>query len=724
MAAVKSKYEVFAAKVEQQVAIMNLKPGQPLPSIRRLMSLNRISLATVMMGLCLQIIVLSAYVSKASAEDRPEWFIPDTFFGTTTHVNRTTSEGTKDYGSNTELLAMLGIRTVRLNFRLFVLTGTEGNINYSNWITDSIELGDSLGLDQMGMIDSPPEWMAESGTIFPSDAKAQAFEDFMYEFATHYQGKVTNWEAPNEIDIAAWGGERYATMLEAFYNGVKRADPNNTVILGTFNNIESNSLTTAYQGAAALGKNLGDYYDVLNTHPYTWSALPEAGGYVDKIEAVRAVMNQYGDDKPIWVSEIGWNGVEPSTYNGMPMLDYLRQTYLGVFEHEGRSTSEEDQARAYARLYLISASVPSVERVYAFGLDDLEMNGPIWGEPSPDPVAYMEVVGRSEDDTELRPKPAFYSLKTVIEMIGETTYKGEIDLGSEIGALKFLRGSEVTVALWNRLDGNSFMQLARPGIIESITSMVGSPVELSGGDTLFFSGAPIYVKVTEENLGWLESQLAAPKPVTAWAPVTYDDNAGEWWGGSQANVNRGADTGGYYYTSDKPETGDWTFNYEFRAAAYQLGVADVWPDSPSMSIWSADNAAFHVYTTTSANGDLAADIQIKVVLSEAINGAAWTPRPDINITGGAGLAAYSEYSLNGTDWTTVATYSVSGLDETTYNLTFSPTTELYLRLRADAGGVYYSLNYGSITFAVPEPATMAVLGFGALAVLVPRRRRR
>ena len=51
MAAVKSKYEVFAAKVEQQVAVMTLRSGQPLPPIRRLMSSNKISLATVVKGL-------------------------------------------------------------------------------------------------------------------------------------------------------------------------------------------------------------------------------------------------------------------------------------------------------------------------------------------------------------------------------------------------------------------------------------------------------------------------------------------------------------------------------------------------------------------------------------------------------------------------------------------------------------------------------------------------
>jgi hypothetical protein len=287
-------------------------------------------------------------------------------------------------------------------------------------------------------------------------------------------------------------------MLQAFYRGVKRADPNNIVVVGTFDTSESGGLQTAYQ------HGIKDYFDVLNTHPYTWRDLPEEGGYVGKIEAVRNVMNQYGDDKPIWVTEIGWNGVEPSTYDGMPMLDYLRQTYS---LHNTRSTSEEDQARAYARLYLISTSVPAVERVYFFGMGDLVMNGPLWGQPYHDEVDYMEVVGRSEGDTQLRPKPALDSLRTVVEMIGETTYKGRIELdSSQIWALKYQRDSEAIVALWS-LDEDVTLPLQDASVIESVTSMVGDPILLSD-DELQLSGRPIYVKVAAENLASLQGQLA------------------------------------------------------------------------------------------------------------------------------------------------------------------------------------------------------------------------
>jgi len=454
--------------------------------------MKRDPVTTVTMILCLQMIVLSGYVLQASGAQRDDWFIPDTFFGSTTHVNRETTGAM-------ELLGDLNMRTVRVSFPLSALAPAVDRIDFSNFATDSANLGSSLGLDQLAIVDTPAAWLGVGGTsVFPNDENVDHFEDIMYAVATHLKGKVTNWEGPNEVHMASWGGPRYATMLQAFYRGVKRADPNNIVVVGTFDTSESGGLQTAYQ------HGIKDYFDVLNTHPYTWRDLPEEGGYVGKIEAVRNVMNQYGDDKPIWVTEIGWNGVEPSTYDGMPMLDYLRQTYS---LHNTRSTSEEDQARAYARLYLISTSVPAVERVYFFGMGDLVMNGPLWGQPYHDEVDYMEVVGRSEGDTQLRPKPALDSLRTVVEMIGETTYKGRIELdSSQIWALKYQRDSEAIVALWS-LDEDVTLPLQDASVIESVTSMVGDPILLSD-DELQLSGRPIYVKVAAENLASLQGQLA------------------------------------------------------------------------------------------------------------------------------------------------------------------------------------------------------------------------
>ena len=128
--------------------------------------------------------------------------------------------------------------------------------------------------------------------------------------------------------MAVWR-ERFVPFLRAYYRGVKRADPQNKVVLCGFAGVEHLHLDAVYR----LGGK--DFFDILGAHPYTRPAMPEDGGYLERIRAIREVMVKYGDRKPLWVDEIGWNGVEPS------MLEYLRTKFDG---HRSCAVTEEDQA--------------------------------------------------------------------------------------------------------------------------------------------------------------------------------------------------------------------------------------------------------------------------------------------------------------------------------------------------------------------------------------------
>ena len=217
--------------------------------------------------------------------------------------------------------------------------------------------------------------------------------------------------------------------------------------------------------------------------------------------------------------------------------------------------------------------------------------------------------------------------------------------------------------------------------------------------------------------------LATATTASATWIVTYD--AVDPWGGDNiARVNGGADTNGYYYTSDKPETGDWTLTYNLAPIAKDAG----WCSTP-LTVWSADRVYFQTFgSSTMGPYTMPSDLEVKVVLSEEVVGATWT----------AYFAVYassnyvrSQYSTNGSDWTTVGTYDASAGDGTmysyVYDLSFAPATELYLRLNADAGAVWLTAggtgNNTVVFTPVPEPVTMAVLGAGALMCLLRRRNR-
>ncbi len=402
--------------------------------------------------------------------------VPSTFFGTTTHVN---SEGL------IRLLQDLGVGNVRVDFAWTGLEPSRGQYHFDPglWMLASADLGLKHHLDQLVVLTSPPAWSVGERSTWPNDQSVAAFEEFMFQIASKYKGRIRHWQAGNEPNMAVWR-ERFTAFLKAYYRGVKRADPENKVVLCGFAGVEHLHLDAVYR----LGGK--DYFDVLGAHPYTRPAMPEQGGYLDRIRSIRDVMRKYGDRKPLWVDEVGWNGVEPS------MLDYLRAKSPA---HREYLVSEEDQARGLVRVYLLSATVPWIERVYFFHLHQ--------------EAAYTDVADNVDHymglftpwlDGQVRPKDAFFAVKTVIRMLSQSAYKGRIETPSDVWCLHFERGGEATFALWSLQDGMA-MTIKDPSMIENATSMVGTPVLVK--DRLAVSGRPLYLKTRAGEAERLKQQI-------------------------------------------------------------------------------------------------------------------------------------------------------------------------------------------------------------------------
>jgi hypothetical protein len=406
-------------------------------------------------------------------------FIPNDFFGTTTHVN---SERCITY------LKDLNMRAVRIDFVYQVLEPAPGQYNFTkNFVIDSADLGIKDGLDQLAVVTSAPGWASEKGGAFPTAQSVKNFEECMFRIATKYKGKITYWEAWNEPNMAIWK-ERYVMLLKAFYKGIKRADPNNKVVMAAFAGQEEMEMDAAYRYGAK------DYFDILNSHSYTRPALPDEGGYLGKIEALYRVMKKYGDTKPLWVTEMGWNGLEPS------MLEYMRAKYPG---HRSYSSTEETQARGLARLYLLSATCPWIKRVYFFHLP--QEAGYTQENETCD--YYMGLVSPWLNGD--RPKDAYFAVKTVIQMIDESTYREKIDLGSRLYALVFTRPKDALIALWS-LEDSVTLTIKDSSMINKVTSMVGTPI-LIKDNVLALSGRPIYLSTDLSKLPLLKEQIRAAK---------------------------------------------------------------------------------------------------------------------------------------------------------------------------------------------------------------------
>jgi polysaccharide biosynthesis protein PslG len=183
-----------------------------------------------------------------------------------------------------------------------------------------------------------PSWASgvadpESPPLDPAD-----YADFMRFAAARWGQYVDAWEVWNEPNLRDFwstgpNASRYAQLLRAAYPAVKGADPTAAVVFGGVAYNDYRFISAAY----AAVPNLGDYYDVMATHPYPRPAnappdrvwLESDGRIAVKAFAgyreVRKVMLAHGDDKPLWFTEFGWS---TNTVDGWGVTESQQAAYL------------------------------------------------------------------------------------------------------------------------------------------------------------------------------------------------------------------------------------------------------------------------------------------------------------------------------------------------------------------------------------------------------------
>ena len=95
-------------------------------------------------------------------------------------------------------------------------------------------------------------------------------------------------------------------------------------------------------------------------------------------------------------------------------------------------------------------------------------------------------------------------------MIKGAAFRERFESAPRIWALLFERGAEALVALWSLDDGVS-LTLEDPSMVQSVTSMVGTPVLTAKGE-LRLSGRPLYLKARLDDIDRLKEQLRRSLP--------------------------------------------------------------------------------------------------------------------------------------------------------------------------------------------------------------------
>lgn len=209
------------------------------------------------------------------------------------------------------------------------------------------------GVNILATLAKAPDWARDpSGNQFLADYTNVA--GVMHFLAERYKGKIQAYEVWNEQNLASEMGGTvrladYGQMLEAGYNGAKQADPNVTIVFGGLTPTGVQDPKVAYDDVKYLDSfyqfRNGAYtkfFDVLGVHVNATKNAPEKmypddpgtgewtndpSFYFRRAEQIHDVMTEYGDDRPIWITEFGW-----TTENAAPGYEY------------GKEVTEQNQA--------------------------------------------------------------------------------------------------------------------------------------------------------------------------------------------------------------------------------------------------------------------------------------------------------------------------------------------------------------------------------------------
>lgn len=183
-----------------------------------------------------------------------------------------------------------------------------------------VRLAGEHGLGIIARLDKPPPWAGPSPYAPPD--RLEDFADFVRAVVSRYRGQVRYFQLWNEPNLGIeWGGRpdpsAYVELLCAGYRAAKEANPEAVILAAamaptTERGPENLDDLLFWESVYAAGG--GGCFDVASAQAYgLWTGPadrrvePGRANFSRPI-LLRALMVEHGDqEKPIWISEAGWN---------------------------------------------------------------------------------------------------------------------------------------------------------------------------------------------------------------------------------------------------------------------------------------------------------------------------------------------------------------------------------------------------------------------------------
>lgn len=208
-----------------------------------------------------------------------------------------------------------------------------GKGQYSSWYLNKIDSvvneAEARGLKLLFTFTSTPCWASSAPDSLKQDCAGSWWDRGVQDYAPknpsdyadalaflahRYRGRIAAWEIWNEPNLESFfkapdQASAYVALAKAAYPAVKAADPGATVLAGSLANSHV-AFTRALYAAGIKGS-----FDAFSIHPYSGDRSPldplegqnPSWTFIRGVPAVRQVMLDNADDKPLWLTEFGWN---------------------------------------------------------------------------------------------------------------------------------------------------------------------------------------------------------------------------------------------------------------------------------------------------------------------------------------------------------------------------------------------------------------------------------
>lgn len=296
-----------------------------------------------------------------------------------------------------------------------------------------VQLAEKYDIEIITRLDNPPAWTRvltdTVGTHAPPD-DVQDYGDFVEAVVDRYKGRITYFQLWNEPNIyPEWGEqavdpEAYTELLCTGYQRAKAANPDSVILAGAMSPTvalsgwDLNDLVFLQRMYAA---GAGDCFDVLSAQGYgLWSGptdrrlRPTVINY-SHVMLLRDVMVQNGDeDKPVWISEAGWNTVPQQMDDPYGRVDAEQQGRYAVQAYQ-RAQSDWPWVGVVNYWFFKRASDAEMNQPwYYFRLLEPDFTPTLaWGELAD----YASGPGAMMTETESRSADSWQSLKPTIALI-------------------------------------------------------------------------------------------------------------------------------------------------------------------------------------------------------------------------------------------------------------------------------------------------------------------